>query len=547
VLSPRLRRQLAPYKGTAEAGDQPYRGVRVLLPLVETAHYKALQLLVVAKALQLRGASVRVVVCGQGLDACEIRSVRNQDRTPCWRCSFNERRLLPLFGLDCVTLADLVEEEPPLAESESGADSGRSTMHRGYDLTQCVQDSVVRHFYGAVPTEPEKVEPVRQSYALSAIRCLDAAQRLHESFRPDVVLGYMLAYSEWEPFYLYYRSQGVPFRLVSSTQFNMEAQVVHWPDLYHSRERFRDYLASRKTSVLTEREETELDDFMSARTSGSSGVFQRLAFFEGSSDEAVTNAGLSVDPDKRNIFLFSNVYWDVGMSSLGRTYSDVLAWVVDTVELIKDMPGCHLYIKTHPGERYDSAPSLMSVEQVVRQAFPSLPPCVTFITPELRLNTYDLFSQVDLGVVYNGTVGLEMLLSGIPVLATGVAPYTDLGFTHDPVSREEYAAMLAGTGEDPQPDHNDVRMLAYFYFIRSCIPWRLTRQSYFSGELDGLDIASWEELLPGRDPLLDHLCACIADSSNTVPEAWPGGAEEPAASLVGRGGRAGSCDREDSA
>ena len=89
-----------------------YKGKKVLLPLIETSHYKAIQLLLLAKALQLRGAEVLVLVCSEGLNICEIRSIKMKDNpNPCWKCKHNEKNLLPLFNLDSVTINSILTIE----------------------------------------------------------------------------------------------------------------------------------------------------------------------------------------------------------------------------------------------------------------------------------------------------------------------------------------------------------------------------------------------------------------------------------------------------
>src|SRR6185312_10641542 len=68
-LKRRLKRQLTGRGAHGSRADGP----RVLVPLIETSHYQYLQVLILAKALQMRGAHVRVLICGQSLEGCEIK------------------------------------------------------------------------------------------------------------------------------------------------------------------------------------------------------------------------------------------------------------------------------------------------------------------------------------------------------------------------------------------------------------------------------------------------------------------------------------------
>jgi len=87
---------------------------------------------------------------------------------------------------------------------------------------------------------------------------------------------------------------------------------------------------------------------------------------------------------------------------------------------------------------------------------------------------YDLFSYIDLGVIFNGTIGLEMMLSDIPVVSTGKTTYQGLGFSMEPETVEQYHAILLGNQQPPSVDKEQLELFAYFYFIKTLIPWTLT-------------------------------------------------------------------------
>lgn len=90
-------------------------GLRILVAAIETSHYNFFHHLILAKALQIRGASVRVLVCGEYIDGCEIKSVRNENTSdPCWSCRFSVRNIVGLFGLEVVSLPDYITEASTL-------------------------------------------------------------------------------------------------------------------------------------------------------------------------------------------------------------------------------------------------------------------------------------------------------------------------------------------------------------------------------------------------------------------------------------------------
>ena len=63
----------------------------------------------------------------------------------------------------------------------------------------------------------------------------------------------------------------------------------------------------------------------------------------------------------------------------------------------------------------------------------------------MKILTYDLFEFIDVGLVFNGTLGLEMILNDIPVIACGKTPYSNLDLVSEPLDAEEYKQLLLNT------------------------------------------------------------------------------------------------------
>ena len=64
---------------------------KILIPIIETSHYHFYKILLIGKALELRGAEVRVLVCDGFLPGCEVRSSRSPKVDPCMNCKMNKK------------------------------------------------------------------------------------------------------------------------------------------------------------------------------------------------------------------------------------------------------------------------------------------------------------------------------------------------------------------------------------------------------------------------------------------------------------------------
>ncbi len=151
--------------------------------------------------------------------------------------------------------------------------------------------------------------------------------------------------------------------------------------------------------------------------------------------------------DNRPIVLLpTNVLGD--SLTLGRqTFTKTMAeFVSRTILYFIGRPDIQLVIRIHPGEILSREYSMVDV---VKQTLPQLPEYIHVIHPEEKINTYDLVSIADVGLVYTTTVGLEMALQGLPVVVTGQTHYRDRGFTYDPNSWVEYFKLLGSILENP--------------------------------------------------------------------------------------------------
>ena len=146
------------------------------------------------------------------------------------------------------------------------------------------------------------------------------------------------------------------------------------------------------------------------------------------------------------VLLATNVIGD--SLTLGRqVFSRLMTeWLERTVQFFAARPDVQLVVRIHPGELVTKGPSMADV---VRQVLPSLPEHIHLIAADATVNTYDLVEIADLGLVYTTTVGMEMAMSGVPVIAVGNTHYRGKGFTLDPATWEAYFEILDQALKNP--------------------------------------------------------------------------------------------------
>ncbi len=192
---------------------------------------------------------------------------------------------------------------------------------------------------------------------------------------------------------------------------------------------------------------------------------------------ARTREALGLD-DRPVVLLATNVIGDSLTLGRGTFSPSMSAWIVRTAQHFAARPDAQLVMRIHPGEQITSGPS---VAELVKRAMPSLPDHIHLIPADAQVNTYDLVEIADLGLVYTTTVGLEMVMSGVPVIVAGETHYRGKGFTLDPETWQAYWAALERGITDPsaqRPGRAQVESAwayAYRFFFEypRPFPWQL--------------------------------------------------------------------------
>ncbi len=246
--------------------------------------------------------------------------------------------------------------------------------------------------------------------------------------------------------------------------------------------------AQRKFDPLTDKQLDQIRKLIEARQHAK--LWENFARrWQGVPSEGGEKVRSELGLDHRPIVLLAtNVIGD--SLTLGRqVFSESMTeWLARTVRFFAEHPEVQFVARIHPGELVTKGPS---VADVVQRAIPEIPTHIHLVPADAKINTYDLVEIADLGLVYTTTVGMEMVMSGIPVIAAGNTHYRGKGFTLDPQTWDEYFELLTKVLPDPEqnrPSQHQVEQAwnyAYRFFFEypHPFPWHLLQM--------WRDVAAW--------------------------------------------------------
>ncbi len=184
--------------------------------------------------------------------------------------------------------------------------------------------------------------------------------------------------------------------------------------------------------------------------------------------------------DRPVVLLPTNVLGD--SLTLGRNIfsKSMEEWISRTVQYFAGRDDVQLIVRVHPGEVLTHG---LAMADVVRDVLPELPEHIRLIEPEDTTNTYDLIEIANLGLVYTTTVGLEMAMTGVPVIVSGKTHYRNRGFTQDPSGWVEYYKILGRMLDTPSEYRLSPEMVEtawqyayrFFFDFARPYPWHLVR------------------------------------------------------------------------
>ncbi len=309
----------------------------------------------------------------------------------------------------------------------------------GVPVGQIALASALRFLRRGTPPNAvdEDTGQVLLGYVRSALRIKFLAEAYLGRSRPDFVVMTHGIYVPWGPARAVFQREGIPVACYDQSNVFRNAYVASWNQPSQAYDISMQFAQERGYS-LSHSERRELLDYLASRRDNSRDR-TRFNFVPEKPCEVVRDE-LGIPQDALCFGLFTNLLWDAATVSRDICFGNQVKWVIATIEYFATKPDNYLIVRPHPAEELRG--TRQAVIDIVREAFPHLPPNVRLVGREPAFNAYSIFNAVDVGIVYTSTVGLEMSLLGKPVIVVADTHYRGKGFTFDPKNRSEYFELI---------------------------------------------------------------------------------------------------------
>lgn len=137
---------------------------------------------------------------------------------------------------------------------------------------------------------------------------------------------------------------------------------------------------------------------------------------------------------------FPNVIWDGDVDDRNHIFDGVLDWLIQIIDFMRENKNYFLYVRCHPSE-VTRLKGTKLVEELLLDNIKDLENIqnVEIISSKTNLDTYRFLDQcVNIGLVYDGTLGLELPYMGIPTLMAGDGRINIKGINIGVKTRKQY-------------------------------------------------------------------------------------------------------------
>ena len=471
---------------------------------------------VLAVALTLRGANVEILLCDQFLPACQLTKI--QKISPSELTFHGQQRLCNLCFKSGLTIySDL--KLPILRYSHFVNSSHRDRAEKisravkfndlkNYRFNGCAVGEhalagCLRYYArGDLKTE-DYGEPILRKYLNAAILSVMAMENILSNKKYDVVCFHHGIY--------------VPQGLIGEMCRKKGIRVVNWNPAYRKncfifshKDSYHHTMISEPTSAWKNipwsvHSEKKIDKYLKNRWKG---TYDWIWFHKTPKlklSDISKESG--IDFNKHSIGMLTNVMWDAQLHYPSNAFSNMLDWVIQTINYFKKRQDLQLIIRVHPAEITGAIPSRQLLTDEIKILFPKLPKNVYIIPPGSHISTYALMQQCDSILIYNTKTGIELSSMGLPVIVAGEAWIRGKGFSIDVNSPSDYFKLLNRLPLQKKLSETQLllaKKYAFHFFFRRMIalPF-ITNPKRFEF---GINIATLQDLSKDQVKGLDIIC-----------------------------------------
>lgn len=456
----------------------------VMLPIVQgDRKFQSYLLCILGHAFRQRGYEPIIPICKSDIPICHNMEGYKDHPAICDRCEIYSQKLSKLFGIEFKNIDSFLSRD-----NYGEKQISELKKYHEIEIADYAMASTRRHLkkYHIDLNNSNDRETFRR-YLITGNKLVDAGKNIIEEKNVGSIVATDPVYTYGGLFLGLGEKYDIDARSVGIGYYTDQAIMLgdqnnRSPFTQYTDEEYVDRYLSKK---LEKAEERELNSFLQNRFQGD---------LDGK-DFLQDKQGRLNTSELQTIGLFTNLTWDGAVEPDKKTtFSNPFEWLDQTISIIREIDNKRFVLKPHPAEAIRTTNE--SILSWLDATYDTLPDNLIILTPDTDISPYKLIEEIEGGVVWSSTIGLEMSLKGIPTIVVGDTHYRGHGFTFDPGDGEKYSRRIKCLPEMDDAMIKRARRYAHLLFFKKQIdfPFYTT-----SGKQLRMLPVNEEDIAPGND------------------------------------------------
>lgn len=482
---------------------------------------------IISAALNLRGYKTHFIVCDGAPRACIQRGKEKEEKFEEWdlrcpKCLFGMKNSASQYSVEYSIASQYLNENIKNELREISLKTSTENIYKynylGVGVGILAWSSFVRYMKGYVIEQKDlkkEDEKIYREYFYAGLVNTYIAEQAIKKYNPHGVFCSHGVYVDYSPSLLLAYLKNIK-ALCWSSGYKI---LLHYftvpkkPNKLELRGITDEEWKKRSEKPLTEKENIILDRYIHERfNKGNKSDFLNQTLPE---SPEVLRHKLGISNDNRIACMFCHVAWDLSFDLSTMIFDNANQWFDETVRAMFEIKDVNWIIRVHPGEK--ASGSLYTLDNYIRDNYPEIPPHIRILWSDSEINSLGLYRLIDAGITLFGTTGAELPLLGKIIITGGEAYFANKGFTYDAKTKDEYFSFLKNVSRLKSPDKQQIelaRRYAYSFFIQRQIPINVINKS--EGHFGNLDLNKLNDLLPGKDLIMDEICNGIVNGKDVI-------------------------------
>ena len=174
-----------------------------------------------------------------------------------------------------------------------------------------------------------------------------------------------------------------------------------------------------------------------------------------------------LEKHKNSFLLAPNVIGDSSTLNRETIFRSMRIWIREVIDFFKSNPQYTLIIRAHPAEVWVKSKvkfKLGDYAESLSKGYDN----ILVIKGEEKINSFYLLPYIKCGLVWLSSIGVDMVVRGIPVVCAASPKYSGLDFVHEPPTKKEYFNLIQDYAQEarrPTSEQERENARKYLYVV----------------------------------------------------------------------------------